>query len=554
VTKHNGLTAHAADTPPADDTVTVDLDDTAGAALTLAADSRTISGRVLPFGEPGRTSAGELIFPAGSISIPQDISRVKLLAGHSPTGVPVGVATAWEARDDGLYMTFQLGSSDAATEAIAQATDRVIDSFSVEAMGIIKTGRTVSKSLLKAVALVPFPAFGDARVAEVNAAHDDQDTTAPAGDPDVTVPATPGNSDAGTTTEGTDTTDDPTDADDPPADTDRDNPTTAPGESDDSHTERTDDMPQPRPAAVPTGLHPAPATTSAHASLDDVLDHIHAARAGEQSPVEAHAALTDITRSSMVDATAPNWLGELWSGVTYQRRVIPALTSKVLRGMKAKGYRWATKPGVAKYAGDKAEIPSKEASVEPVEIAAQRWAGGNDLDRAFWDFNETEILRAYWAAMAESYALETDLEAAAFLNANATAISESAPDFLRGIARAGLRVLDTTDQPATFALVNPLDVESVLEFAALDAPKYLDIVPIANPKQWITTNAVDRGTALVGTKSAVDFYELGGSPLRAEAEHIAKGGRDAALFGYTAMNLAKPDGVQKVTINTGQAA
>ena len=88
----------------------------------IASSTRTISGRVLPWNEIGRTSAGALEFPKGSINVPREISRVKLLAGHSPSGEPVGYATAFESREDGLYMTFQLGSSDAATAALASAS------------------------------------------------------------------------------------------------------------------------------------------------------------------------------------------------------------------------------------------------------------------------------------------------------------------------------------------------------------------------------------------------------------------------------------------------
>ena len=520
-----------------DETVSVAMDD-APASLAFAADARTISGRVLPFNEPGRTSAGELIFPPGSISIPQDISRVKLLAGHSPEGIPVGVATSWHAKDDGVYMTFHLGSSAASSEALAQATDGVIDSFSIEAMGIAKTGRTVKESVLKAVALVPFPAFANARVAEIHASaaggppvDSDTPTTpatpeSPAEDPDESAPAAAEDPES---SESDDT---------PDTDTDDDTP----------DTEKETAM-NTRAAVAPAGLGNTN-QTEAHASLDDVLDFIRAAREGE--PTEAHAALTDITLSGMTTAVAPQWLGEMWSQVTYERRIVPLLSDAPLRGMKAQGYRWAQRPGVAKYAGDKAEIPSKPASVEPVEMAAQRWAGGNDLDRAFWDFNETEILRAYWAAMAESYAQETDLDTAAWLMRNARQIDGTAPDFIRGIARAGLAVLDATDQNATFAIVNPLDIETLLDFAMLDAPQYMDSVPIANPKNWTTSKAVERGTAVVGTKSAATFYELAGSPLRVEAEHIAHGGRDAALFGYTATLLNKPGGVAMIAI--GQAA
>lgn len=474
--------------------------------IVLAEDSRTISGRVLPWNEPGATSVGSLVFPPGSISIPTDISRVKLLAGHSPAGIPIGVATGWESRTDGLYMNFKLGSTPAADEAIALASEHVIDAFSIEAMGIVKTGERVNSSLLKAVALVPFPAFTSARVSEVAA----EDYT-PAVLPDSTKPDVA--------------------------------PNTIPTPPPPSTTE--DTMPNPI-----TPVTTSDRTPDAHASMSDVLDYIIAARTGEG---EAHAALVDITLSGMSTALAPQWLGELWSGVEYQRQIIPLLANKPLRGMKAHGWRWTTKPGVDKYSGDKAAIPSKPAAVESVEVTAQRWAGGNDLDRAFYDFNNKEVLAAYWAAMAEDYALQTDIDAATYLATHATAIEASAPDFLRGIARAGLAVQAATKSPATYALVNPGDVESVLNFAALDAPQFLDLVPVANPSRWTISEQVAQGTAIVGTKSAVDFWELAGSPLRVEAEHLAQGGRDGALFGYTAINLAKPGGVQKVTITPAGA-
>lgn len=60
-------------------TVTPEVQD----APLVAASARTIQGRVLPWDEFGRTNQGAIRFPKGSISIPTDLSTVKLLAGHS---------------------------------------------------------------------------------------------------------------------------------------------------------------------------------------------------------------------------------------------------------------------------------------------------------------------------------------------------------------------------------------------------------------------------------------------------------------------------------------
>ncbi|RAV33535.1 hypothetical protein CWC39_07975 [Corynebacterium heidelbergense] len=299
------------------------------------------------------------------------------------------------------------------------------------------------------------------------------------------------------------------------------------------------------PGVMPTPGTPASAEP-VHASLSDVLDYLTAAANGDRT-AELHAELTDITDAGMINRSAPQWLGELWNGVTYTRRVIPLITQAPLKGRKAIGYRWTKKPGVDKYAGNKAEIPTKPAAVEAVERDAVRWAGGNDLDRIFWDFKETEFLNAYWRAMAESYAFETDQETGKFLVDNATAIDGTADHIVHAVARGSIAIDQDLHSPASFVLLNPADYESILQLTALEAPKYLDLIPATDPSKWVTSQFVPAGTVVLGNKSAVTHFELPGSPLRVEAEHIARGGRDAALFGYTALMINRPEGLRKVT-------
>lgn len=485
------------------------------ASPVVAEASRTISGRVLPWGEAGRTSQGSISFPRGSIRVPADITRVKLLAGHSPTGVPVGHATSWEAKDDGLYMTFQFGQTSEADTALMQAADHVIDAFSIEAYGIEKQGMTVTNSFLSAVALVPIPAYAGARVDAVHAAESDEYVTA-----------------EGDAAEG-----DAAPQNDRP---DTDNMSTA------DTAEKEDDMTKNTltPGTLP-GDAEGGAPAEVHASFNDALDYFTAVANGDSTD-GLIAELTDITDAGMVGRSAPQWLGELWSGVTYERRIVPLLTQAPLKSRKAIGYRWTKKPGVKEYAGNKAEIPSLPASIEPVERDAKRWAGGNDLDRAFWDFGETEFLNAYWRAMAESYAYETDQDAAKFLINEANDVAD-ADHLIHAVARGALTIDKDLHSPATFALINPDDYESILALTNLDAPAYLDKVgPLADPARWVSSPFVPRGEVIVGAKAAVTHYELAGSPLRVEAEHLARGGRDAALFGYTALMVNKPEGLVSV--------
>lgn len=445
---------------------------------------RTIEGIVLPWGAVGTTSRGEMIFNRGTLDVPSVLQNVKLLSGHSPEGIPVGHAVAAEDREAGLWMKFQLGNSTAATDALLQASDHVVDAFSIEARGVRQRGREATEGLLKAVALVPFPAFGGARVDNVNAEETETET-----------------------------------------------------ETDEKEASMNETV-KPRFNAAPTEVKAA--------SFNRATEILLAAHHGDMSMDEVHAELTDITSTSSIGTVAPAWLGELWSGVEYERRIVPLIQNAALTSRKIKGFVWDSKPGVAKWKADKNDIPSKKASWKEVETSAQPWAGGNDIDRMIFDFNEVETIQAYWKAMAESYAYETDKDLAEFLTKSATDIQESTTDLLRAVTRGGIRVDEAIHSPATFVMVNPLDLETVLDFSQLDVPHYTGLTPVSTPDKWTTSEFVERGTAIVGSKLAATFYELSGSPLRVEAEHIAKGGRDAALFGYTAKLLNRKEGLVKV--------
>ena len=160
-------------------------------------------------------------------------------------------------------------------------------------------------------------------------------------------------------------------------------------------------------------------------------------------------------------------------------------------------------------------------------------------------------MAAYWEAMAESYAHETDMDALQFLITNATAIDGTATGVQAAISRGSLAIDNVLRSPATFAIINPGDLEQVLTLSQMDAPRYLGIAgTITDPSKWTTSDAVPAGTAIIGTKAAATHYELAGSPLRVEAEHIAKGGRDAALFGYTAKMVNRPEGLVSVAFDT----
>lgn len=526
-----------------------------GGTVHAAATGRTVSGLVIPWNSPGPTTAGVLTIARNAVRLPRDLSRVKLHFKHTGTEGHrvVGYGTGYDVRPDGLYMTFAVGRTPDGDAALCQVTEGIYDAFSAELASIRRDGSTVTDSIMTGVALVDTPAFSDARVTEVHAAHQGETmnvlqfllamigagqteaqaraaavehfgqaavdgVTADQLAPPAADPATP--PDAAPAA-------DPAPASDPaPA-------LAGAGAAHASYS---------RPI-VPQGLTP-PAPAVVHASAYEAAETL-VRMIGHRGDV-AHAALTDITNSGLTDALPPQWLGEMWTGPAKTRRLVPLLNRRDLRSWRIQGFRWTQKPLVAEYAGDKAEIPTGPVSVAPYEAEATRWAGGHDLDRKFFDFGDAGILESYWRAMHESYAVVTDSAAGAFVVANATTITDpAATDVLNAMIALHEATDDALNVAPSFYLANPADKRSLLSLTNQNLPAFLDMFGVT-PRSIVWTKAVPAGTMVGGAKPAVTFHELPGSPLRVEAEHLSHGGRDRAMFGYTALTVDNPAGLVKV--------
>lgn len=505
--------------------------------------ARTITGRIIAYGVRGHGSI-TVTFGAQALVVPPELKRVKLFRDHRNQygiGTPVGWMTRIENRPDGAYATFTVGVGPDGDQALHDAQG-VRDGLSVEVSDLqLSADRsTVVRAQLDAVALVPKPAFDDARVQSVQFHHNptqeensmtEQQQTV---DPQATATAV---ADALTEQRPTD----PAPEDQVP----RSQPTYTPGAT-----------PATEPVQVPAGASFA-GTASAPVnaltgiakrgpSFHEVADYLGAMMRGEQS--QASFALADITHTAFSpNVSQDGWLGELWDGIGYTREIIPLFTQRTLTHYEMTGWRWTTKPQVAKYAGDKTEIPTNTPAVGPAKIEAQRWAGGWDLDRKFIDFNDREFVASFLRAAAEDYGFKTDQDAATWAVANATAVAGAAPDLLRAAARGAQAVRRGRAGAASFVIVNDADLEQLLDFTGLDVPAFLKTLGIA-PENWTPSELVPSGTVLVGAKRAVEYYELGGSPIRVSALDLARAGVDHALYGYDAKHVVNPAGLVKLTV------
>lgn len=148
---------------------------TFSAELTANVEERTISGKIVPVGtgEIGSTSAGRVVFENGSIELPSDPKKVKLLNQHN-TKDPRGRAIFFnEVPNDGIYATFSVSKSDKGTQSLIMAEEGLVSGLSVGVevtKSKIKSGvmHVISSKILE-VSLVTEPAFKSAQVIDVAA-------------------------------------------------------------------------------------------------------------------------------------------------------------------------------------------------------------------------------------------------------------------------------------------------------------------------------------------------------------------------------------------------
>jgi HK97 family phage prohead protease len=498
--------------------------------LTADAGRRQITGRVLTYGTTGTTSLGPTVFDAGSCRASAP-ANVALLVEHDRNRA-VGYGLSLDEHDGGLFATFTVPPGAAGDAALADAASGLRAGLSVgaEVQASTRNGAgalQVSASLLREVSLVAVPAWDTARVTNVAA-------TAPAW-PLIPAPAAPA----------------------PPTVTP---PVQVPAAE---LVARAPGYTAPVAYAPPASNPAARSVTLSEAcrliegALSGHLDAGEVARALRRPPTrtEAQGMLTaqliDVIPSD--DAgfglLPPAWLGELWSASGVSRPLIDAISTKPLpaTGTRVYGWGWLVKPTGGPYAGDKADIPSGPVSTGPLSSPLERWAGGNDVDRIFFDRGEPGFVEAYFAGLADDYALDTESILSAKLLAAATAGPPTLS--LGGVLADAVLALGGIGATFGFAAV-AADLFTAMSGVA--APN----APAASPFGTMSTNAtppgmfvdpsLPAGTVLVGDRRAATFYEAR-PPIRVQAVNVAQGGLDLAMFGYHATLVSDPRALRKYT-------
>lgn len=483
-----------------------------GALLAADVPARTLTYRLLPFGEPGRTNLGTVTVAAGAVAIP-DPAAVVLNLEHDPLR-PVGRATALVEDPTGIVATFAIADTTAGRDLLAEAAAGLRTGVSVELADVSIRGGALERGALTGAGAVVAPAFPSALLVASDTPDDD-----PAPLDDAPVVEDP---------------DDDADAvDDPSGETVTD--TTAVQAS--------------APAAAPAALVATATPAATPLDLPRVARLLAAAARGDRSP-ELLAALADITHTAAAEVEPPQFIGEAWSGSGYERQIVPLLAPGTLTGLKVSSWRWKVPPAGADYAGDKTAVTSNAAETEPVEFTASRWAGAHDVDRSFVDFTVPGFWESYWQAMASSYGAWSDGKAVAGIKAGATAVVPDGTGVVAAIVKAALAVIPTGTP--SYCL---LGSTAFAELVERDPLAFLSgSVSLTGGDgnvgglSFRTAPGLAATDVIVGTRNAATWYELGSVPIRAEALNIANGGIDTGAFGYGVVGIHAPKGLAKTTV------
>lgn len=526
-------------------------------------EDRVVTGLLLPYGEQGKTNLGRFAIEPSSIVIPNDPAVVTLNVQHNNED-PVGRAVELTDTTAGIVGTFKVANTPEGDTVLAEIASGERSKLSAEVKNVvIRAGKAVGGTLFGAAVVTEgaFPSAGlyaelaeDTLEGEENVPEETLKATVLE-----VIPDPEGNVEEIV-------------VDDVPDQVlvDVVNPA-------DGSVEQTVFVPETQPNNTqgdnPMGAATAPdqlqAAKSAPVSesLSTVVSQLaSAAKSGSRSlfaevaqrddaraVTSLFAALSDVEYDSVgsagINTHQPQWLGELWTGRTYERKFIPLISSGSMTALTMNAWRWTTKPAVSVWSGNKADVPSNAPATESFEVTGVRYAGAHDWAREFRDFGRTDVIESALRGMVESYAKVTDLATITALKAGATDVVATGLTAFERIMDGVEAVLPTATP--TFAIVATDIYRELILTSNQDALAYLNaglgleggsmagfsIVP---------SDQLAAGNVLVGAREAAISFELSGAPIRVEAENVAQGGFDMGLFGYHAAAVISADALALV--------
>jgi HK97 family phage prohead protease len=504
-----------------------------------ATPARTVAGQAVPYNVVATVASGQRVkFLPGSL--PLDGANPKLLLFHDKTA-PVGVLT--ERTDDGhgVNIRARVSATQRGDEALALAGDGVLDCFSVGVDPLEYTFEddvlVVAKGAWREVSMLPFGAFDTARVTQVAASDPPPAiSTAPAVQaaplPAVIAPV-------------------PTVATlrEPRRDLRWAAGVVAAGFRGELS------LGQVRAALAPTPITAAGGSSSSTSS-------------GDVTPqaTTPDYPLSNVTTTNVPGVVFPAFIPEIKGLIVMGRPMLAAINQRALpaAGMEVDYPVWGTFPTVGLQAAEKTGVTSTPAAITMGKSPVQTWAGANDVSIQLAQRSNPSFMEAYLAAMAESYARQTDAYVITALNTAATDASgtmPATPTFIQMVEHLFASFADPTAIPAgPFFLAVSWDIAvALIGVTELNGPAFWDMsINLSGMVPDITsgpetdsglptgglTFVVDRllpaKSMLLGSRMGATWYEDPAAPATIRVVDVSLLGFDVGVYGFGTVAVEYP--------------
>jgi HK97 family phage prohead protease len=493
--------------------------------ITCNAEERTITGKIVPFGdaEVGHTNVGKVVFEAGSIEIPTN-PKPKLLLEHDPKK-PIGRLMSFTEDESGIYATFKVANTQRGTDSLIEASEQLRSGLSVGVEVIAgkkdKDRYRVKSSLLKEVSLVQAAAFKSAEVLSVAASEDEVAEQPTTNESEAVVENTP---DTATV--------------EPKAET----PAVE--------------------AARPTVAAPIYAKPRINVTPLSMLENtIKANVFNDESARQWIAAASDTDTTTDVPGLVPTrQLTEVWNPKsTGTRATIEALSSGQLpdAGMKFQIPRVKTVPTVGAPIAEGAAFDDTQVEIEYLDVDVKKAAGMQLFSVEVLDRTSPAFLSELLALMGDAYAKSTNTAAGAALATNGTLDSTTVTlpwdgaEIAAFIARAASSIYTNTFRFATGVIVSPTQWSNLTGLVDSQNRPIFNAAAPQNAAGELSNTAI-RGTVLglplyvdytmtgeadnsiiVVNRDSYTWYE---SPrLQLRAEKVGTGKVEIGMYGYYAI-------------------
>jgi HK97 family phage major capsid protein len=394
--------------------------------LTAAdADARTISGRIVTFGEKGNTSVGPTVFAADSLKFNK---TTKLLLEHDRTR-PIGKLLTYSIHEDGIDATFKVAGTIAGDDSLLEAAEGLRDGFSVgayiEDYEIANGVMNITAARIQEVSLVTDPAINSARVEKVAASEEENSETEVSEE----------------TTKGEQVSD-----------------TTVPAPTEDVAVEAA--------KVEPTIMASAPvAHTKLRSPINSpasFLEHSVRAALGDDTSRQYVAAASDTTTTEVAGLVPTPQLSTIWDPKTTNvRPSISAIRTATLpaAGMTFEIPRVKTAPTVAE-AAEKGAFSDTQTEIEYLSVSVKKYAGMQKFDVEVLDRTSPAFFEELVRLMSNAYAKATDTAVATALQAgtlDSTVITLpfDGDEFAGFISRGAASIYNATKRFPTGIVVTP---------------------------------------------------------------------------------------------------